>query len=196
MSLATGPAPSTECPFLRSSTPSFLAQAPLPLAQARPGRTSPRPRTTSVRLSLVALLALGCGGAEPASATSPVSAPTTSERAADEPAPTAEATSPAAPAGEIVVIARITSMGPIGSGRCSQRSYELAIETHLAGEALPASVWAHFEHCEGQPFVAPVPPDENLSGLDGGVRYELHLRRGLSASFPDEPMIVSARPAP
>ena len=53
------------------------------------------------------------------------------------------------------------------------------------------SLWVHYEICPGDPAL---PVDSaNPCSLRRDVAYELHLRRGTSSNFGNDPMIQSAR---
>jgi hypothetical protein len=98
---------------------------------------------------------------------------------------------PSAGAGSVVVIAKVTDAGPIGDGRCSQRSYELAVAKTVTG-TVPAKLWAHFEQC-GAPAAAPGAGNIAGTGLQTGATYQLTLKKGASTNFGDGFMIVDAR---
>lgn len=93
--------------------------------------------------------------------------------------------------GSVVVIAKITDAGPIGDGKCSQRSYELAVAKTVTGTA-PPRLWAHFEQCGAQ-TTAPAPGNIAGTGLQTGTTYQLTLKKSASSNFGDGFMIVDAR---
>ncbi|MBL0216429.1 MAG: hypothetical protein IPQ07_21420 [Myxococcales bacterium] len=138
-----------------------------------------------------------CGGrSEPTPAkvpapTDPVAAPVAPPPKGAPPAP---APPPAPPPGvDLVVVAKITNAGPIGDGRCSQRSYEITLERVVAG-ATPTTptLWVHFEVCGTER--KPQPAGELAgTGLDVGARYQFALKKGASGNFGDGLMITSAR---
>lgn len=101
-------------------------------------------------------------------------------------------------AGEAVVVAKVVDAGPIGDGNCSQRSYRISIERVTSGDIIPGSdpISAHFESCADHPAPAPGPGELVGTSLDVGSTYELSLRRGASANFGIDFMILKARPAP
>lgn len=94
-------------------------------------------------------------------------------------------------AGSVVVIAKITDAGPIGDGKCSQRSYELAVAKTLAG-SVPPKLWAHFEQC-GARTSEPAAGNLAGTGLANGTTYQLTLKQGASKNFGDGFMIIDAR---
>jgi hypothetical protein len=98
---------------------------------------------------------------------------------------------PSAGSGSVVVIAKITDAGPIGDGKCSQRSYELAVAKTVTG-TVPAKLWAHFEQCGAQ-TTAPAAGNVAGTGLQTGTTYQLTLRKSATSSFGDGFMIVDAR---
>jgi len=93
--------------------------------------------------------------------------------------------------GRAVVIAKITDAGPIGDGKCSQRSYELAVAKTISG-SVPAKLWAHFEQC-GARTGEPAAGNVAGTGLLTGTTYQLTLKQGASKSFGDGFMIIDAR---
>ncbi len=97
---------------------------------------------------------------------------------------------PSAGAGSVVVIAKITDAGPIGDGKCSQRSYELAVAKTVTG-SVPPKLWAHFEQCG--PSSAPAAGNLAGTGLSTGTTYQLTLKKSASSNFGDGFMIVDAR---
>ena len=150
-----------------------------------------------MRLAFVVMMLGACGGrSEPPPAkavapANPVAAPVVSaSEGSSEGAPPA----PAPPGGvDLVAVAKITNAGPIGDGRCSQRSYEIALERVVAGPTpVAATFWVHFEAC-GAARVAPPAGELAGTGLDVGSRYQFVLEKGGSANFADGMMITSAR---
>jgi hypothetical protein len=99
----------------------------------------------------------------------------------------ATGTATAAPA-DTIVVARIVEAGPIGSGKCSQRSYEIAVDKHESGPSPGTKLWVHFEHCGG-----PAPTDLAGTGMKTGTADRLTLRPGASKNFGSGFMIVAAR---
>ncbi len=95
-------------------------------------------------------------------------------------------------AANVVIVAKIVDAGPIGDGRCSQRSYQVAVEETLAGAAPSSPVWVHFEQC-GERTSAPAAGNVAGTSLATGTRYRLTLVPGGSKSFGDGLMIVDAR---
>ena len=143
--------------------------------------------------TLLALAFAACGSTTP-QANAPPSAPPGAPEAARSPV---ASPGPGAPGSEGVVVARIVDTGPIGDGRCVQRSYQIAIESVVSGD-VPAGVEpiaAHFESCVDHPAPQRGPGDLEGSALDVGSTYEITLRRGTSANFGDDFMIQRARPA-
>lgn len=167
------------------------------------------------------VVALGCGRAEKRSesvATSAERAPSEKPEAYATPTPGPNAGAPGTPIapsgpgpvdvatptpagdpglaasapGTVVVIATIADAGPIGDGRCSQRSYQLAIGKTLTGSAPTSPVWAHFEQCGPR---TTEPAAGNLAGtsLATGTTYRFTLARGASKNFGDGLVIVDAR---
>ncbi|MCB9706879.1 MAG: hypothetical protein H6711_33855 [Myxococcales bacterium] len=149
-----------------------------------PRRRAPR------RVALASLAqALACTNLNPPPpepAQPPVSAPPTApELRSPEPR--------AAPAGEHELVARVVDAGPIGDGRCTQRSYQIEVVETIAGAPLTSPAWVHFERCEGDD---PGAPAFDGGGLEIGGRYRLRLQDGRSPNFGADPMIVAADPAP
>lgn len=95
-------------------------------------------------------------------------------------------------AGSVVVVAKITDAGPIGSGRCSQRSYQIAIDKTVSGAAPASPLWAHFEQCGDR---TKEPAAGNLAGtsLRTGTTYQLTLAPNASKNFGPGFVIVDAR---
>lgn len=102
--------------------------------------------------------------------------------------PGATASTPAK-RGEIRIVARVLETGPIGDGRCIQRSYRIEVVEATSGEAPTSPSWVHFEHC------GPTTPPVDASGLDVGTVYRLGLVAGASPNFGAAPMIVFVEPA-
>jgi hypothetical protein len=98
---------------------------------------------------------------------------------------------PSAGAGSVVVIAKITDAGPIGDGKCSQRSYELAVAKTVSG-SVPPKLWAHFEQC-GARTSEPAAGNIAGTGLQTGTTYQLTLKKLAGSNFGDGFMIVDAR---
>jgi hypothetical protein len=153
---------------------------------------------------LVALLAAACSGhgssepAAPVVAAPPPVAQVVDAALADTAAAgsgsagSGSAVAAPAPAADLVVVARISDASPIGDGRCSQRSYQVAVDHVVSGPPPRTSVfWVHFELCGG----APPPGEGNLAGtgLVSGTSYKLTLRKGASKNFKDALMIIDAR---
>lgn len=131
--------------------------------------------------------------AAPVAAAPPVaaSAPPVASVAADAATPTPP---PASPNGDVIVVAHVTDAGPIGDGRCSQRSYEIAIDRVVAGtvDAPKDKRWVHFEQC-GAARQPPPAGDLAGTGLAVGSTYQLTLRAGASPNFGTGLMILAAR---
>ncbi len=155
-------------------------------------------RSSAWRLHLVsiflAVTSVACGPTTP-----DVSEPATASPSAPQPLSTGvPPPDPGVSGSEAVVIARIVDSGPIGDGRCSQRSYQIVVERLVTGN-LPTGgdpIAAHFESCADHPAPQPGPGDFVGSSLDVGSTYELSMRRGASVNFGDDFMILQARPAP
>ncbi len=111
------------------------------------------------------------------------------------PGPAVAPVTPMPAPGALVVVAKITDAGPIGDGRCSQRSYQIAIERVVSG-APPAegTPWVHFERCQGAPEVTAPAGDVAGTGLAVGTTYQISLQKGASKNFGDGFMIVGAHP--
>ena len=169
----------------------------------------PRTRDVAVVRGIVigALIAIGCGGKpEPRRGPELVESPGAGSAAAAEPtvAPGVAgpgggpASAPAvaaledAPLAEVVVVARVTQSGPIGDGRCSQRSYEIAVAKVVSGASPGQQLWVHFELC-GDARSAGSAGSLAGASLAVGSSYELTLRRGASQSFGDGFMITGVR---
>jgi len=119
-------------------------------------------------------------------------APPTAGSAQPDPVPVAGPPPPAAsPNGDVIVIAKLTNAGPIGDGKCSQRSYEIAIDRVVAGDVpTPKDKrWVHFETCGPRESK---PNDLAGTGLDVGSTYKLTLHAGVSKNFGDGLMILVA----
>ncbi|MEZ4447839.1 MAG: hypothetical protein R3B09_00080 [Nannocystaceae bacterium] len=128
--------------------------------------------------------ALACTGANHSGGAAPAPTPVDPEARPSAPSPAP------APAGEHEVVARILETGPIGDGRCSQRSYRIEVVEAVAGAPLESPRWVHFERCQGD-----TGPIVEGTGLEVDGRYRLRLRDGASPNFGGEPMIVGVSPA-
>lgn len=94
---------------------------------------------------------------------------------------TPPAPAPASVEGDVFE-ATIVGEGPIGDGRCVQKSYE--VEPTGA-----ARLWIHFEHCGAD---GPSPLERGLEGLDIGSRYRFTVKRGASKNFGEDAMLLAA----
>ncbi len=138
-------------------------------------------RDTTVHSLTALFLCLGCGGPEtPTSPSTELDTPT--ERRHEVPSEPTGPTHSASPAEPEVFVGRIVGRGPLGHGACVQQSYEVE---RADGERL----WVHFERC-GEPS------GPSFEALESNRSYRFTVRRGASANFGDDPMIVDAEPAP
>ena len=90
---------------------------------------------------------------------------------------------------DVTLIALIAGAGPIGDGNCTQRSYQITVgKVEFGVLPDPPPAWVHFEACGDARKAITF----SGSGLDIGTTYRLVLRRGASANFPGDYMIVDA----
>lgn len=127
----------------------------------------------------------GTSGATPAPGSSPTGDLAT-------PTPNGGAGLAPSAAGAVVVVAKILDAGPIGDGRCSQRSYQIAIDKAVTGAAPASPLWAHFEQC-GDRTSEPAAGNLAGTGLRTGTTYQLTLMAGASKNFGAGFVIVDAR---
>ena len=78
----------------------------------------------------------------------------------------------------------IVEEGPIGDGRCTQKSYRVK-------PADADALWLHFEHCADQG--GPSPSGRSLDALEVGGRYRFEVQDGGSPNFGDAPLLLDAK---
>jgi hypothetical protein len=127
------------------------------------------------RAALFALCVGACTRSEPSPRAEASSAPL------EVTAPASDA-KPRARAGDEVLEGTIVGEGPIGDGKCVQKSYEIEPS---AGERF----WIHFERCGD---AGPSPAAGGLEGLDVGGTYRFTVRRGASKNFGSAPILLAA----
>lgn len=137
------------------------------------------------RAVLLGWIVGGCTSSEP-----PPRAASASATVAPAPAPVSapQAATPrdtTAPDGDVIE-GTIVGEGPIGDGRCVQKSYEVEPRNG-------ARVWIHFERCGAE---GPSPEGLGLEGLDMGATYRFTVKRGASNNFGEDRMLLAAEKLP